>query len=190
MTAGPTRMEPALVPLAAEHVHVAEPEGSGPAALAMAMDALGSPEDGAFVLDHAEAEQGASPYGLALAALRRGYHALLTSSAPQDGPASTAADAGLVTRSRTPRPGDVVAALEAGHPTLVRTDEHLVGRDGRSAPVWVVALRLEPDAVILHVPTLAEGPTPWPIEALDPLLEASEVPALLELAPKMRVDLG
>ncbi len=183
-------MEPALAPLTANHVHAGEPEGSGPAALAMAMDALGSAEDGAFVLDHTEAEQGASPYGLALAALRRGYHAILTSSAAQDGPASTATDAGMVARSRTPRPGDVVAALEAGHPALVRTDEHLVGRDGRSAPVWVVALRLEPPAVILHAPTLAQGPTTWPADGLDTLLEASEVPALVELAPKRRVDLG
>lgn len=153
----------------------AEEPDTGPAALAMAVAALGDGDAGELVERIGPADEAPA---LASWALTYGYHVRLHTPDPAD-VEDELGQAGLVLEDPA-RPGDVRRALAARHPVIVSSPG-----DG---PPFLLVLRFDGDELVVADPSAGEHPVRWSTDRLEELLAASPEPCVLELAPRNRAD--
>lgn len=149
--------EPALSPLTVDH-HVHAPGNPAGACLAMALASLGLTDKASSTVQKLATPPGLAPDVRALEALQHGAHTILHGPTDQTPPLEKALTAGLHHHPKSPDTRDVLAALEAGRPAIVPTDQAPLEGDGDDHPSCILVLREADDEVIYHDPHRESGP--------------------------------
>lgn len=183
----PVPVDPALEPLTVP-VHVEAPADPGPASLAMAIGALEPDRDVHQLHDEIAEPDTPSPGVLALAALRRGFHAILYGPVEEPERLETAREAGLVHRREAAGVREVTAALEAGRPALALVDRAELNEASPSGPHWICLVDHDEDEVRYHDPIVDDGPDAVAWETLAGAMGYGTQRLLLEVGPLVRED--